>query len=192
MSFQHTVQYEWRKLNQATLNVAAGVAADVDTYALSYGTSWTATTAAQNPANWPQKLATRLPIESNGIILRFLVHHGTDADNKTFAGVLWGRQPSNGVAFDIARFTLVQGGAAVCQADPVSGASITGASEKWNYCDTVTATANRPLDQYGSTDGIAEVAIDQLGIAEVFFDFNLDDATTGTKGTDAMVLYYMV
>lgn len=117
MSVLHTDQETWRVMNQATVNVQAGITANVNTYALAYGETWgtllstSGGACAQNPANRPSIAAGPFPFSYNAVRVRFLV---ADTADDVGSCTIWGWD-SNGAPRDLLVINPIQAGTSVCE-----------------------------------------------------------------------------
>jgi len=172
----------WKKLNQATENVSDGLTADINTFALAYGTTWSS--AAQNPANKPASGVVTLPAEASYVLLMFAI---ADTAGDECTAVLWGWD-ANGPAFDLLRFSQIQAGTSPVETDPTNGESLSN----FFYADTLAiSTDNTRGGEYDVTNtdnGIAVVKFDTFGIQYLFMDYDFD-AASGTAGTDCITWY---
>ena len=114
MSDLSTKQNEWRVLAEAAVNIENGLNADIDTAWAAYSGTWSS--CAQNPANAPAlKYLTKLPPDTNGVRLRFLV---ADTANDEIDATIWiwddlGSAPLNAIIID-----PVIAGTAICETAP--------------------------------------------------------------------------
>jgi len=120
MSITIQDQRDFFSIGQAMRNVLAGVTADVNTYALAFGATWSS--AAQNPANWPA--AREVTIDRAGVTyikLRFLV---ADTDGDAGTVTIWRQDgPTSAPMNDLV--ITATAGTAVCDKLPGSGLSLT-------------------------------------------------------------------
>lgn len=189
MATLDTEHISWLTLNQASVTLAAGLTADVNTYVLKYlSTAFTTLitssggAAAHNPVNVPS-LHVPVPQEANGIRMLFLV---ADTNNDEVAGTLW-IWAGNGPAKDAIILNPIRAGnSPACTVHPVTGAVLTN----FRYADIITATTNNSNAEViaNTPDGIGEVRIDLVGDEKLFFDFDCN-AGAGTAGTDCIIIY---
>lgn len=179
-----TNQGAWQKLNQASLNKAAGLTNSENTLALLDGATapgYTTAKSFQNPAHWPAKgLIVQVPLYyANAARIRFAV---ADTADDTITGSLWGKD-ANGVCSRLVSFSTIQAGLSTLTVDPDSGATLMGF-----FCadNLVLASGTYIGDAkvYNVANGWSECRLDLLGVSELFFDFDCD--ATGTAGTDGI------
>lgn len=129
MSINQTMQEGWQMVSRASLNVQNLGAWSVNDYLFAYQTTYTDTTvvtgdrqiAAQNPDNRPaDQYLYKMPIDANGVRLRFLV---SDTDDDVVNARLWGWD-INGAGFDMVTWTTIQAGACTCNKNPHTGLSL--------------------------------------------------------------------
>jgi len=179
-----TPQNMFSLCNRATLNVAAGTSADVNTYGLTYLTAIEKVNIAT-----VQTVRKLVPRESgNQAILRFLINHATDANAKTARCKLW--QWSGPSAGQMLFEVELTGGPAVETVYPDQSAL--GGTGVWHYADTITVVTDNVcggLEYRGESNGggIYECLFDLLGGRYLWLDFDCD-AGGGDSATDAIGL----
>jgi len=174
----------WNRFSSTLENIAAGLTADIDTYALAYSGTWA--TGAQNPAIKPSLAVTR-PQEANAIILMFAVANAAD---EVCAGTLWTWRTGDSPAMDTLVINPIVAGTTLVSTDPVNGDTLS----LYYYADAITVTTDNSFGgatvKKGTANGIALLMIDAFGIESMFFDYDFDAASgSGTPGTDCIVYW---
>ena len=184
--FIETLQTVWQPLNTASLTVAAGDTANVNTYALGNNIAYAMDKSAQNPDHWPT-VAKTVPFEANGIRVRFAVKHDSDADGKDATAVLWGKD-GNGGAIILGNFTSILGGAATITYDFANNAAL---AAYHSYVDTIVESGGLgDVEVYNFTNGIAECRLDLRGISNIFMDFKCDGGSAASSDAIAWFKYF--
>ncbi len=128
MTTLDTIRVPWRPLHQATVNVADGLTANVNTSALAYSGTWA--TSAQNPANWPSQ-SVPVPLEANQAIIMFIVSDTADDEGTC---TIWGKD-SNGVPRILVVLNPVRAGTSVVDVDPSTQARTGAPGTSLRYVD---------------------------------------------------------
>lgn len=177
-----TIQTNWVKLNSASATLAAGVSTAVTGYVLATNIAYASATAAQNPAFWPTTIDYDVPYEANGALLCFVLKHGTSANDKTAAAVLWS-QHKNGPSVPLAQFSAITGGTATVTKDPYDGSTL---GNYHAYADTLVESGGiGNVVVYNLTNYVAIARLDLRGAAKLFMDFDTN-AGGGTEATDVI------